>query len=48
VTIDTTIENVAESTRRIVFLIDEGDKLKIDVIRFTATPSSARRRCATP
>jgi len=35
VTIDTTIENVAESTRRIVFLIDEGDKLKIDVIRFT-------------
>ena len=33
--IETRIESVAENTRRIVFLIDEGDKLKIESIRFT-------------
>jgi len=35
VSIETRIENVAENTRRIVYLIDEGDKLKIESIRFT-------------
>jgi len=35
VAIDTTVESVADNTRRIVFLIDEGDKLKIELIRFT-------------
>ena len=35
VSIETRIETVAENTRRIVFLIDEGDKLKIESIRFT-------------
>ncbi len=35
VSVETTIEPVAENTRRIVFLIDEGDKLKIESIRFT-------------
>jgi len=35
VAVDTTIETVAENTRRVVFLIDEGDKLKIESIRFT-------------
>ena len=33
--IETSIEPVAENTRRVVFLIDEGDKLKIESIRFT-------------
>jgi outer membrane protein insertion porin family len=31
----TSIEPVAENTRRVVFVIDEGDKLKIESIRFT-------------
>ncbi|MFI5180865.1 MAG: outer membrane protein assembly factor BamA [Thermoanaerobaculia bacterium] len=33
--IEATTEAVGENARRVVFLIDEGDKLKIEVIRFT-------------
>ncbi|HQR45015.1 MAG TPA: outer membrane protein assembly factor BamA [Thermoanaerobaculia bacterium] len=33
--IETRIEQVAENTRRVVFQIDEGDKLKVESIRFT-------------
>ncbi len=35
VAIDATIENVTDLQRRIVFLVDEGDKIKIESIRFT-------------
>jgi outer membrane protein insertion porin family len=33
--VDATIEEVSVGERRIVFLIDEGDKIKIEAIRFT-------------
>ncbi len=33
--IDATTENVSDLQRRIVFLVDEGDKIKIESIRFT-------------
>ena len=32
--VDATIENVSDLQRRIVFLVDEGDKIKIESIRF--------------
>ncbi len=35
--VDATIENVSETERRVVFLVDEGDKIKIDSIRFSGT-----------
>lgn len=35
VAIDATTENVSELQRRIVFLVDEGDKIRIESIRFT-------------
>jgi outer membrane protein insertion porin family len=35
VTIEASLETVAENTRRVVFQIDEGDKLKIESIHFT-------------
>jgi len=35
VAIDATTENVSELQRRIVFLVDEGDKIKIQSIKFT-------------
>lgn len=33
--VDATIETVSASERRVVFLVDEGDKIKIESIRFT-------------
>ncbi len=33
--VDTTIEEVGENQRRVVFLVDEGDKIKIETIRFS-------------
>lgn len=33
--VDTTIETMAENQRRVVFLVDEGDKVKIEEIDFT-------------
>lgn len=46
--VDATIETVAENERRVVFLVDEGDKIKIESIRFTGNHvvSAARLRRA--
>ncbi|KAA0252270.1 MAG: outer membrane protein assembly factor BamA [Acidobacteria bacterium] len=33
--VDTTVETMAENQRRVVFLVDEGDKVKIEEIDFT-------------
>jgi outer membrane protein insertion porin family len=42
--VDTTIENMSPQQRRVVFLIDEGDKVKIESVRFTGNTVFGQRR----
>jgi outer membrane protein assembly complex protein YaeT len=42
--VDATLETMGENERRVVFLVDEGDKIKIDDINFTGNTVFSDRR----
>ncbi len=45
--VEAQLETVSPAQRRVVFIVDEGDKMKIESIRFTGNTVFGRRGCAT-
>jgi len=45
--IEAQLEIVSPAQRRVVFNVDEGDKMKVESINFSGNTSSGRRPCAT-